>query len=62
MPNERYIVMTVQCSNCKTKQKVHVDSRTELPKMEDQTIRCLQCDSHFKVTIPDKILRGPYPA
>jgi len=62
MTDTRYVVMTVQCSRCKTKQKVHVDSRAGFPKMDDQTVACLQCDNRFKVTIPEKIIRGPNPA
>jgi len=59
---ERYVVMTVECSHCKTKQKVHVAAGTGPSQMAGETIQCLNCDNHFYVTLPDKILRGPFPA
>jgi uncharacterized metal-binding protein YceD (DUF177 family) len=63
MADERYVVMTVECSRCKTKQKVHVDTPTGLPpKIGDQTVPCVRCGDHFKVTLPDRIIRGPFPA
>ena len=63
MTDDRYVVMTVECSRCKTKQKVHVNTRPGLPpKVGDQTVVCLQCDNSFKVMLPDKIIRGPFPA
>lgn len=62
MVGERYIVMTVECSLCKTKQKIHVAVRTGAGQMTDQTVQCIQCAKHFKVMVPDKIIRGPFPA
>ncbi len=63
MADERYVVMKVECSRCKTKQKVHVNVRSGLPaKIGDQTVSCIKCDIHFKVTLPDRIIRGPFPA
>jgi hypothetical protein len=62
MHGERYVVMTVECSRCKTKQKIHVALRTEPKQVGDQTIPCVQCDLDFNVTVPDKIIRGPFPA
>ena len=62
MPDERYVVMTVECPRCKTKQKVHVNARTGPTHMGDQTIQCLKCDNYFKVTVPDRIVGGPFPA
>ena len=61
MADDRYVVMTVECPRCKTKQKVHVAARTGFAQMGDQTIQCLRCDDHFKVTVPDRIIRGPFP-
>ena len=61
MADERYVVMTVECSRCKTKQKVHVAARAGFAQMGDQTIRCIRCNTHFKVTVPDRIIRGPFP-
>ena len=62
MAGERYVVMTVECPRCKTKQKVHVNARTGISQMGDQAIPCLKCDNHFDVMVPDKIIRGPFPA
>ena len=61
MADEHYVVMTVECQYCKTKQKVHVATHTGVGQMGDQTIPCIWCDKHFKVTVPDRILRGPFP-
>jgi hypothetical protein len=30
--------------------------------MGDQTIQCIRCDNHFKVSVPDRIVGGPFPA
>jgi hypothetical protein len=63
MADERYIVMTVERSRCMTNQKVHVNIRAGLPpKIGDQTVPCIQCDNHFKVAVPDKVVGGPFPA
>ena len=62
MTDEHYVVMTVECQYCKTKQKVHVAARTGGAQTGGQTIQCINCDNHFKVTIPDRIVRGPFPA
>jgi len=59
--NERYIVMTVDCPRCKTKQKVHV-STIDGAEVGRQVIPCIQCENPFKVTVPDRIIRGPFPA
>jgi hypothetical protein len=62
MANDHYIVMTVECSRCKTKQKVHVNTRPEVPpKFSDQMVPCIQCKNPFKAAVPDKIIRGPFP-
>ena len=61
MANDHYIVMTVECSLCKTKQKVHVSTGIGGAQMDDQEIPCLNCNGLFKVTVPDRIIRGPFP-
>jgi hypothetical protein len=61
MPDERYLVMKVECQHCKTKQKIHVAAGTGGAQMGDQTIPCISCNNHFKVTVPDKIVDGPFP-
>jgi hypothetical protein len=61
MADDRYVVMTVECQHCKTKQKVHVAVRTGFAQMGDQMIQCIRCDKHFVATVPDRIIRGPFP-
>jgi len=60
--DERYLVMRVECSRCKTKQKVHVNARIGFAQIGDQAVVSLQRDNPFKVILPDKIIRGPFPA
>jgi hypothetical protein len=62
MGDERYVVMTVECSHCKTKQKVHIHARTGASQMGNEIVVCIQCENPFKVMLPDKIIRGPFPA
>lgn len=62
MADERFVVMTVECQNCKTKQRVHVAARTGIAQTGNQTIRCINCEKYFDVMVPDKIIRGPFPA
>ena len=61
MADEHFVVMTVECQHCKTKQKVHIAASTDGAQMGSQTIPCINCPNHFKVMVPDKILRGPFP-
>ena len=61
MADERYVVMTVECQHCKTNQKVHVAASTDGAQVGNQTIQCINCNNHFKVTIPDRIVGGPFP-
>jgi hypothetical protein len=61
--DERYIVVTVECSRCKTRQKVHVNSQAGVLSMHGgQIVLCIKCDNAFKVTVSDRIIRGPFPA
>jgi transcription elongation factor Elf1 len=60
MKTKEYIVMTVECPRCKTKQKIHLAARGA-SKNEDR-IPCLNCDNRFEVTVPDRIVGGPFPA
>jgi hypothetical protein len=61
MADDRYVVMTVECLACKTKQNVHVAARTGFEQVGDQTIQCIRCNNHVGVTVPDRIIRGPFP-
>ena len=62
MADKPYVVMTVECPTCKTKQKVHVAASAGFEQKGDRTIQCIRCDNHFKVTVPDRIVDGPFPA
>lgn len=62
MPGERYIVKTVECQHCKTKQKIHVAVRPGHTRMADESIQCINCNRRFNATVSDKIIRGPFPA
>lgn len=59
---KQYLVVTLQCPRCKTQQKVHIAVRAGFGRPDGETISCIQCDYRFKVTVPDKIIRGPFPA
>jgi hypothetical protein len=61
MADERYLVMTVECPTCRTKQKLHVSSLTGPAQMGDQTIQCIRCSNHVGVAVPGRIIRGPFP-
>jgi hypothetical protein len=58
--NDHYVVVTVECSRCKTKRKVHIAD--SIIPIAPQMIPCINYDNPFKVVVPDKILRGPFPA
>lgn len=60
-PKPDYVVVTVECTRCKRKQRVHVAAKTGFARMGDQTIACLNCRYHFVVLVPDKIVGGPFP-
>jgi hypothetical protein len=48
--DEHYIVMTVKYPTCKTKQKIHLAVTIGDAHTSDQTILCINCTNHFKVT------------
>jgi hypothetical protein len=56
------VEMTLQCPRCKTLQKVHIAARAGFGQSGGERIPCINCDHRFKVTIPNKIIRGPFPA
>ena len=62
MPGIRYIVMSVNCIHCSTKQRIHVVTRpkTSVP-IKEQTIQCIKCDNYFDVMVPERIIHGPFP-
>jgi hypothetical protein len=58
----RFVVMTIEGPHCKTKQKVHVGVNLRPGDMPNLYLFCINCDSEFDVTLPDKIVGGPFPA
>jgi hypothetical protein len=61
MADEQYVVMTVECPTCKTKQKIHVTAITGVAQGGGHLIPCIRCTNRFKVEISDKIIGGPFP-
>jgi hypothetical protein len=57
-----HVVLTLRCPRCKTSQKIHISASVGSGKVGGGVISCINCDHHFKVRIPDKIIRGPFPA
>ena len=62
MSDKRYLVMTVECARCKTKQRIHIANRTECAQTGTERIPCIKCDHRFEVKVPDKFILGPFPA
>ncbi len=61
MKAERYVVMTVECTRCKAKQKIHVADRPGFGRTGDERVACIKCDLNFKLSVPDRIVGGPFP-
>ena len=57
----RYVINTVECSHCKTDQKVHVAVRTGPAQVGKQMVHCIRCNGYFEVFVLDKIIGGPFP-
>lgn len=57
-----FVVMTIECPHCQAKQKVHVAINLGPGHMPNQYVFCINCNSEFDVTLPDKIVGGPFPA
>jgi phage FluMu protein Com len=62
MAHERYVLITVECPRCKTKQKIHVAITLGGTEYGPQSIRCLNCDNRVSVMVSDRIIDGPFPA
>lgn len=60
--DEHYLIMRVQCPHCKTRQKIHVEAYPKPTVVTEETIRCLNCNDYFMPNVPNKIIRGPFPA
>ena len=57
-----FVVKTLECARCKTKQKVRVSTPRSGPaQMSTQYVRCIRCDLQIAVTAAKKTVNGPYP-
>jgi DNA-binding NarL/FixJ family response regulator len=54
--------ITIECPHCKVRQNIHVAVRPGFAKKERQYISCINCHSEFDVSVPDKIVGGPFIA
>ena len=60
--DQPFVPMTVQCEHCKENQSVSIAFRLGgYVGPGPQTITCIKCKRDFDVTVPDKILAGPFP-
>jgi predicted Zn finger-like uncharacterized protein len=57
-----YVVVTLQCPRCKASQKVYIAANVKFGQAGGEKVSCINCDHHFKVTIPDRITGEPFPA
>jgi len=58
----RYVIRTLECKHCNTKQRVHVAAKPGPAQIGDRTARCIKCRKEFDVVVPDRIVAGPFPA
>jgi hypothetical protein len=56
--NER----TIECPHCKVRQNIHVAVQRGPAKKERQYISCINCHTEFDVSVPNKIVAGPFVA
>lgn len=57
-----YVVVTLHCPHCKAPQRIHIAASPGVRQIRGEMVLCISCDSRFKVTIPNRIIRGPFPA
>jgi DNA-binding NarL/FixJ family response regulator len=53
---------TIECPHCKVRQKIQIAVRARLAQTGQQYISCLNCASEFEVSLPNKIVAGPFTA
>jgi YesN/AraC family two-component response regulator len=53
--------IAIECPHCKVRQNIHVGAGTAAQK-ECQYISCINCHSEFDISVPDKIVAGPFVA
>jgi DNA-binding NarL/FixJ family response regulator len=53
---------TIECPHCRVRQTVQIAARNKLAQTGRQYISCLNCATEFEVTLPDKIVAGPFTA
>jgi Zn ribbon nucleic-acid-binding protein len=56
-----FIVVALVCPRCKTQQNVHIAVHSTFTHPRGERCSCINCGHHFKVTVPTKIVRGPFP-
>jgi len=56
--NER----TIECPHCKVRQNIHVAVQRGPAKKERQYISCINCHTEFDVSVPNRIVGGPFIA
>jgi hypothetical protein len=64
MFNEAFVAVPVECQYCKTKQKVHIADKAGVVRTVqtvEQCIPCINCEKLFEVTVPNRIVAGPFP-
>jgi hypothetical protein len=59
---KNYVVLTLHCPRCKSPQRIHIAASPGVRQLSGEMVRCISCDNRIKVTIPDRIIRGPFPA
>jgi hypothetical protein len=57
-----FVVVTLQCPRCRIQQIAQIATRIGFGRASGEKTSCIHCGHHFKITIPDKIIRGPFPA
>jgi hypothetical protein len=57
-----FVAVTLQCPGCKTLQIIHIAAGPVFRHAGGEMVSCINCNKHFKVTIPDRIIRGPLSA
>ena len=59
MAGDRFVIVTIECLHCKTKQTIHVVARLNDDPRELR-IMCSECEKEFTVLLPGKIVGGPF--
>lgn len=55
-----HILRTITCTHCQEKQTVRTLVQPGVRFIRPQTVKCVSCENHFEVVLPDEIVGGPY--